>query len=100
MNTRCCGAAPTAYILESRYSSEIQFGSLTNAELGALELDVFTVAHLAVPAQVAPTVADQPAGSAGVTTKSKFSTQDAEQLIILTLAVVVNTGQPPAAGMV
>ena len=78
-------------VLESRYSSEIQPGSFTNAELGALNEVVFTVAHLAVVAQEAPTLAVQFAGNAGATTASKFCAQGTtgtEHPVIVILSIL------------
>src|SRR5687768_4514322 len=57
----------------SRRSSEIQFGSFTNAALGADWGFVVVVAQGFDPAQSVVVIAVNPEGNAGAVTPSKFS---------------------------
>ncbi len=57
---------------DTRYSSEIQFGSFAKAALGALTNATAEVTHLAEAPQVTPNEAVQPAGNTGAATPSKF----------------------------
>ena len=66
-------AETTAIGTESSLSSEMQFGSLTNAAFGAVSEPEATVAHGFEVAQSVAVVADQPVGRAGGVTVSKLS---------------------------
>jgi hypothetical protein len=58
--------------LESSRSSDIQGGSLVNAELGGLSNGAVAVVHGFEPGQVVAVMEDQPDGMAGAVTASKF----------------------------
>lgn len=85
---------------ESSLSSEMQFGSLTKAELGGVSLVVLTVAQGLELAQSIAVVAVQPAGRAGAVTLSKFSAQGTATLQVAhwnpSVILIVSTLQPTA----
>ena len=78
MSKRCrketvAAAETTAIGAESRTSSEMQFGSLTNTAFGAVSAPAATVAHGFEVAQSVTVVAVQPIGRAGAVTVSNAS---------------------------